>query len=118
MPTLNETLKSVPLQAIPYKEAIFINANIDNTIERHGYGEVEHNGGISNSTQFSFIFEGVESYVDLTKSYAEFEIEIVKEKENDPAEIDWYSFGVINNLAHGLFEDIEVILLFILSKYF
>lgn len=107
MAKLNDALKSVPLQAIPYKEALFINANIDNTITKQQYGEIEFGGGISKSTQFLFSFEGVESYIDLSRSYCSFLIEINKEKETDPP-ISWKDLGVVNNLGHALFEDIEV----------
>ena len=84
MPALNEALKSVALQAIPYKEAIFINANIDNTVIKEDYGEIEQNNGISKSTEFTFQFESVESWIDLSRSYCEFTVQIEKEKPTDP----------------------------------
>lgn len=105
--SIAEALKSVPLNAIPVKQAIFINPAIDQTVEKQLVGTEEISQNISDTSQLIFEAEGQDNWMDLQRSYFEFDVQVEKEKPTDP-DLDYKKFGCINNTVHSLISDIGI----------
>ena len=92
---------------IPIFQAIFLNPAIDQTVEKSVIGTEEISQNISDTSQLIFEAEGQEKWLDMSKSFFEFLVQVEKESPTDP-DLDYHKFGICNNTAHSLILDAEV----------